>query len=484
MFEERSEVKGLHETSSPFDYRPFPLTSSRLLSIPRMSSEHEVTSAHDGSDDPYATLRARYLRAAMVIHFGEYMAMMITSYLVFHQTHSVVATGIILLCYNVPSIFLAAAAASLTRRFNAPRVDAWVNAAEGVIALAATGLATTHHLTTLALFGWVLAYGICEGLNAPNSYLVRHLIAAPGRLHELNSVYTRNVAISAVAGLLVGGALYAVAGPAWVFLICALTAIPEIVVFVQTQHRVAGKVEQPTTRSLGQAFRLLRTEPGLWAACRFAILCFFVAGYAVTLPAIASSVGSNAEILALLESGSLLGGVLVAVVVRRIHGRVRWGAVQRWCYFAAGVGLAAMAAAEFWGGSHSRVAGAVALVATVPVGFSVLLNASIVTSVIQLATPSDQRTSIFTLLALIPLVVGPISQEFVGLLADVFSVPTALGVMAFVTVVVNSAVSHRPMSVHFDALDEAERPFAVNEMLSQRSAHRGHLHHSHWSGSN
>ena len=239
-------------------------------------------------------------------------------------------------------------------------------------------------------------------------------------------------------------------------------------------------MEEPSARSLSRSFRLLRTEPGLWAACRFAVLCFFVAGYAVTLPAIASSIGSNAEILALLESGSLLGGVLVAMVVRRIHGRVRWGTVQRWCYFAAGLGLAAMAAAEYWGGSRSKIAGAIALAATVPVGFTVLLSASIVTSVIQLATPNDQRTSMFTLLALIPLVVGPVSQEFVGLTADAFSVPTALGVMAVVTIVVNAVVSHRPMSIHFDALNEAERPLVVNEMLSQRSAHRGHLHHSHW----
>ena len=445
-----------------------------------MSIEPGVASDSPGGGDPYATIRSRYLRAAMVIHFGEYMAMMITSYLVFRQTGSVAATGFILLCYNVPAIFLATSAARLTRRYGAPRVDAWVNGAEVVIALFAALLAASDHLTTLALLGWVFVYGICEGLNAPNSYLIRQLVAAPGRLHELNSAYTRNVAVAAVAGLLSGGVLYALAGPAWVFLVCALASIPEVVVFVQLQPGHTSTMEEPSARSLSRSFRLLRTEPGLWAACRFAVLCFFVAGYAVTLPAIASSIGSNAEILALLESGSLLGGVLVAMVVRRIHGRVRWGTVQRWCYFAAGLGLAAMAAAEYWGGSRSKIAGAIALAATVPVGFTVLLSASIVTSVIQLATPNDQRTSMFTLLALIPLVVGPVSQEFVGLTADAFSVPTALGVMAVVTIVVNAVVSHRPMSIHFDALNEAERPLVVNEMLSQRSAHRGHLHHSHW----
>jgi hypothetical protein len=45
---------------------------------------------------------------------------------------------------------------------------------------------------------------------------------------------------------------------------------------------------------------------------------------------------------------------------------------------------------------------------------------------------------------------------------------------------VNVVISHRPMSRHFDTLDNAENPFAVNEMASQRGAHRSRLHAEHW----
>ena len=414
------------------------------------------------------------------MHTGEYMAMLVTTYLVFHKTHSVVATGLILLCFNVPSLVLAGSATAISHRFGAARVDAWVNLGEGVWALFPMGLAATHHLGVLALLGWVLGYGVFEGLNAPNSYLVRQLIAEPGKLPELNSAYTRNVAAAAVIGLLLGGGIFVAVGPTWVFLICAVTAVPEVLVFFSTSRHESARHVEAASESFFDALRLLRSEPGLWAACRFAVLCFFVASYTVTLPAIADTIGSNAEILSVLESGSLIGGILVAFVVRRIHGRVRWGKVQRLCYFGAGLGLAAMASAEVLGGSHSRATDLVAFVATIPIGFAVLMNASIVTSVIQIGTPRDKRASMFTLLALIPLVVGPLSQETVGLLADHLSVSWALGIVAVVTVVVNFVVSHRPMSRHFDSLDNFENPFSVNEMMSQRGARRSRLHVVHW----
>jgi hypothetical protein len=445
-----------------------------------MGQESTFERVDEGGPDSFARLRARYLRAAIIVHVGEYMAMLVTSYLVFHKTHSVAATGLILLCYNVPSLLLAEAATALTRRFGALTVDAWMNSAEGAIALVPMALAATHRLSVASLLAWVLAYGVCEGLNAPNSYLVRQLIAAPGKLPELNSAYTRNVAIAAAGGMVLGGAILVLAGPAWVFLVCAVTAVPEVLVFVDaSRHQSEARAAQSASESFSDALRLLRTEPGLWAACRFAVLCFFVASYTVTLPAIASTIGSSAVILSLLESGSLVGGILVAVVVKRIHGRVGWGRVQRLCYFAAAAGLAAMATAEYVGGAHSRESGLVALMATVPIGFAVLMNASIVTSVIQIATPLDKRASMFTLLALIPLVVGPVSQEAVGLLADHLSVSAALGIVAAVTMVVNAVVSHRPMSEHFDRLNEAAEPFPVNAMLSQRGARRSHSHLRH-----
>lgn len=450
-----------------------------------MTDGDGATSANMTGPDPFPIVRSRYLKAAAVVHFGEYMAMMVTTYLVFHKTHSVVDTGLILLCYNAPSLLLAGPATSLTRRWGAPLIDAWVNAAEGVLALIPMELAITHRLGITTLLLWVLAYGLCEGLNAPNSYLVRQLIAEPGRLHELNGSYTRNVAISAALGLVVGGAILDLWGAAWVFAICAVTAIPEVGVFFAMSRRLSNPDAKGTSHeSVRASLQLLTTEPGLWAACRFAVLCFFIAGYSVTLPAIANSIDARPEVLSLLESGSLLGGILVAIVVKRVHGRVRWGKVQRACYYAAGGGLALMAASEYFGGFHSKEAALVALVATIPVGFSVLLNASIVTSVIQLGTPSESRAPMFTLLALIPLVVGPISQELVGVCSDDVSVPVALGIVASVTIIANTVISRRPMSRHFDTLNAMDAPFPVNEMLSQRSAHRGHLHIHHWPTSN
>ena len=443
-------------------------------------SDTPPTPAHDSDLGDVVAYQTPYLWSAMMIHLGEYMAMIIASFIVFHRTHSVVKTGLILVVFNLPALLLASPATSLTQRFGAARVDAWVNLVEALVALVPMALGFHHQLTLGAVYGWVGVYGVCEGLNTPNSFLVRQILASPGRLPELNSAYTRNVAAAAALGTLCGGALYTWAGSGWVFLVCALSAGPEIVVLFRLAAAMARRTHPVApTDSLREALQLLRTEPGLWAAVRFAVLCFFVAGYAVTLPAIANRLGGGAVSLALLESGSLLGGILVAVVVKRVHGRVSWGRMQRWRYFAAGIALAAMSTVEFVSGHHSLAPNVMLVAITIPISFTVLMNASIVTSVIQIATPQDQRASMFTLVALIPLVVGPLSQEIVGALADSWSVAGALGVVAAVTLVVNVVTSHRPMAQHFDALDRADAPFAVNELGGHRGGHRVAHHPRH-----
>jgi len=100
------------------------------------------------------------------------------------------------------------------------------------------------------------------------------------------------------------------------------------------------------------------------------------------------------------------------------------------------------------------------------------MNASIVTSVIQIGTPSDKRASMYTLLALIPLRRGSDQSESVGLLADHLS-----GVLGARSGRRGDDARQRrlfasPMSRHFDPSTTPRTRFAVNEMASQRGAHR------------
>jgi len=425
-------------------------------------------------------LRRSYLRAAISIHFGEYMAMMITTYLVFHRTHSVAISGLVLVCFNAPAVVLSPFAPYLTRRFGPLRVDGWLNVAEALAALVPAALGFSHHLSTGVLFAWVVTYGTLEGLNAPNSFLIRQMLAPDDLLEEMNGAYTRNVAWSAVVGMVVGGLLYQRFGAGAIFLLCTVTAIPEIQLFFRMDNRFRQPSLPPVQGSLRAALSLVRTDEGLAVASRIAVLCFFIAGYAVTLPAIASTISSNAEILALLESGSLLGGVFVVVAVRRLHGRVSWVKVQRWCFIIAGLGLATLALAEHAHHGGASFTAVTAVAATLPTGFAILMNASLVTSIMQRATPSDHREPMFTLLAVIPLIVGPVAQVVVGQLSDRTSIPISLAVMSVLTVTLSFLVSHRDLRPHLQLLDEHEVAPHVNAMGGQRSAHRSHHHFTAW----
>ena len=121
-----------------------------------------------------------------------------------------------------------------------------------------------------------------------------------------------------------------------------------------------------------------------------------------------------------------------------------------------------------------------AVAATLPTGFAILMNASLVTSIMQRATPSDHREPMFTLLAVVPLIVGPVAQVVVGQLSDRTSIPISLAVMSVLTVTLSFLVSHRDLRPHLQLLDEHEVAPHVNAMGGQRSAHRSHHHFTAW----
>ena len=198
------------------------------------------------------------------------------------------------------------------------------------------------------------------------------------------------------------------------------------------------------------------------------------------MAAIASTLSTSAEVLALLESGSLLGGIFVVFAVRRLHGRVSWSKVQGWCFIIAGLGLAVMAVAEHRSGGHSAATSLLVVAATLPIGFALLMNASLITSILQRATPVAHRESMYTLLAVIPLVVGPIAQIAVGQLSDYTSIPVSLAAMSILTLGLSFLASHRHLRHHFHGLSTSLVVPHVNVMANHRTGQRGHRHHREW----
>ena len=456
--------------------------SDPSLPTPDLSSPPlDLAPAPELAPDHYSAYRFWLLVSDVTCFAGEQMALLITAFLIYQYTHSAVAVGLILLCYNVPRMALAGAANALSLRWGATRACCVLLTAEIVASFVVAGFAFAHDLSVAVLLTWVTVIGICEGLDSPNPSLLRMAMVPQEIWMEYNGAHTRSLTLGTIGGMLLAGVVYSLWGPGWIFIIAVLGFVPPVITFFLFGRNSPELTDKPEERgSVREGWNHLRKDPGSWAALRLMILVFFVSGYAVLLPAIANHIGSRPEILSILEAGTVVGGLFVAIAVKHLHGRVGWSRVRTFCSIMAGSLIGLMAVAEHFGGTRSLVASVIVVLATVPVGFAILMNSTVLIAAMQLITPPRHRSSAYAILALIPLAVAALSQQFVGLLADIFSVPTAFGVLAIITLGANALVSHRPIGEHLQALDGCSDAPSVAHPVRHGRGSEHVSHHRHW----
>ena len=148
---------------------------------------------------------------------GNSMSWLATTYLVYGQTSSVVATALVTLCSAAPSLLLAGRATFLLGRFGAGRVFVAAGALLAILGLIPTILSFTDHLTAASLLGWHLAIGVVVGLAGGAGGMVTRLLAAPGRVTEYNAQIARAKSAANIVGLAAGGVILTLVGPSWLF---------------------------------------------------------------------------------------------------------------------------------------------------------------------------------------------------------------------------------------------------------------------------
>lgn len=418
----------------------------------------------DSVDDPYANLRRRWLRSQFISGLGSAMVTLANTYIVFDRSHSVGVTALLQVCWCVPPLLLPAVASSLVNRFGGPKTFMARYVASAVIALVPVFLVITGHLDTGPLLVWCLLMSLNWGLFSPSTTVVKQMLVPRSMVSEFNADFTRNTALASVLGILLGGALLGTVGPLWIYLFNALSYVAPVfsVIPLLRNPLPAGLAHQPFHSVAGLLFGP-HARHDLHAACLFTSMGFLVGGYTVTLPAIARVAGTSPNLLALLQVAAALGGLLTVRAIRFLHGRVQWGRVQRDCFVAMAIGVLVVAWANRM---HSAPVLMLALsaAAIVVVGFAINLDQTILNAMVQLWTPKESQAVFFTYYALLPLVVVPVSQTLIGVLADRSSVSVALAVLGVLTLVMVAVGPHLRMRAAFDEMSNAAQPPTVNSV--------------------
>lgn len=100
----------------------------------------------------------------------------------------------------------------------------------------------------------------------------------------------------------------------------------------------------------------------------------------------------------------------------------------------------------------------IAVICTVPIGLAVALDATILSALMQADVPETHSGSVLTFFTLVGLSTIPLSQEVVGLVADLTSVPMALGSVVTIGSIAVLGLPRRPIRAAFDEMNAAEPP--------------------------
>jgi MFS family permease len=405
------------------------------------------------------------------------MAWIATTFIIFQQTHSVLATSFPSISFYIPAILLGPISTRLSSRIGATQLFVVSEAAVALVTLLPVTIALFGHVGMTTLLIWEFAQGSAIGLQGPSKNIVTLIFAPHGKVPEYNSQILRAVAVSAVIGFLVGGILLDTFGPLSSFALDALSSLA-LAAVVMPRFRDQHRNEKRETITL--AFPLLKKNPGLRSVFLLFGVVTVVGSIVVLFPSIADSVGKRASGLSFLNMAFVFGGLFVVGSVRFLHQRVKWGSVVWVNTIMTLLLLLLLLVAYYVSSSHSLTLALVLLI-LLPLGFLVSLQTSILTALVQIGSPKGSRSSVIELFTLLPMVIIPLSEAIIGFLADQFTVSFALASVgiALILVFALSMKSHQKQALA--AIDQQQEVFEVHrtspfrwEARSQECSSRVH----------
>ena len=415
----------------------------------------------DSSADPYAKVRRVWLWSQVISSLGSAMVWLASSYIIFDQSRSVAVTALISASWSLPPLLLPGVATALVNRFGGPRTFMARYLASAVLAVIPVILVLTGHLGTTSLLLWSLLMSTSAGLFSPSATIVKTMLAPRSMSSDFNADVARAAALASVLGTLLGGVVLTAFGPLWIFVFNSISYLaPALSVVPLLRTAVPHALTRERFRSIIGLLFGPSARRDLHAACIFTSVGILIGGYTVTLPAIARSVGTSPNLLALLQIAAAFGGLLTVRAIRLLHGRVQWGTVQRGCLAAMGIGVLVVA----WASrirDEPALTLALSTVAVLAIGFAFNLDQTILNSAVQLSTPKESQAVFFTYYALIPLVVEPASQAVIGVVADRWSVSVALAILGVLTLMLVTLGPHLQIRTAFDTMSDADNPPAA-----------------------
>lgn len=376
----------------------------------------------------YPPYRAYWL-GMLISLVGTWMQSTAQSFLVYELTGSALRTGLVMFAFSLPSLLFALPGGAIADRWDRRRLLIWTQSAFAASAALLSVLTFARAVgfeVILALATW---NGIVMAIDAPTRQaLVPTLVEREdlGNAIALNSAAFNG---SRIFGPALAGLVYQAAGPAWCFLLNALSYLAVIVPVWRMRVRSEPEEVQaaPVLEEIRDGLRYVRAQPVLSSLLLLlAAVGTFGYSWAVVMPAFAVRVlHGGAATNGLLLTAVGIGATAGALWIASLRSLRRPGRIVVGCAAATGVALVAF--------SLTRTLLA-ALVGIGVVGFSLIAYMSATNTTIQSLVDDRYRGRVMSLYTLALIGSGPLGSLLAGGLADAVGVAPALGLLGVLVV--------------------------------------------------
>lgn len=389
--------------------------------------------------------------ANFISAFGSAMVGLAFVYLTYARTGSVFRTVLVTAAYTLPAAVFSVSAGRLAQHHSRRRILLVTYGLKGGVYLIAAALEIVIGLGANALILLSLINGVIAALSYPAWAAFERDVVPAEQLDTANAFFSSLSSAAQLLGAVGGGFLIGMIGPGLVFLLNALSYLPEI--FVLARFHPKEGVTVATERhqhDLRRAVAAIRADASLRRGFRSLIaVSLLAAPLFQLLPAVAAEINTGAHTLGILTATVAIGGIAVTWAMVRLRRRYERRLIVAFGVLLTGATLVGFGISNVFFDGDALYPPVIA--GLMVVGLTIGLGDSALAALVQSGAPEELEGSVFAVYAIVYTAIGPLGALVLAQAAGHLDVYSLLSICGVILVIFGLTDRHPPDEHEMDS---------------------------------
>lgn len=352
-------------------------------------------------------------------------------WLIFQLTHSAFWVGAVATAQGLPALVLTTFAGVIIDKLNKQKILVVAQILEAIVALSLGALIISGRINVPIILAASVISGIISSIELPTRLAFAIEMVGKKDLASATSLNSGIFNAARFVGPALAGALIALWGVGWTFVLNGLSFLPAVLAIwaVRPVHTYKAEVDIHPIDSLKNGLKYSFSHPTIFSLLIIALIsAIFIWPYQTLMPVLAQNVFQKdasglGSLLSAAGAGSLLGAIFVSWQSKRAN---------KIPFVTGGILISTISLIAFSMNKNFLLAHILLSI----VGFGLLIQISILSTIIQLLSPDQMRGRIMAVYLTMFVGMMPIGNILAGALAEKTSAQLTIAVGAAIALAV------------------------------------------------